>query len=364
MAAQGCRLIRDMTLRGSHMFLVDPLLEIGQYLKLIGQVDRQLNCRRPDVMVFVDYPGLNFVLASRGRYRRIPTMWYIPPQLWAWGSFRVHKMARRLTRLACIFPFTVEFYRNHGIDARFVGHPLIDHLVEFQADASVAESLRGGADQKTILLLPGSRESEITGLVPLQKEVCRLMRRRVDGLRFVMGCVNDDHAALARRILRSFDPPKALDGPAPDVEVEIFAGKTYELMAAADLALTSSGTATLELACHQTPMISLYSLSRFQYNLIGRWMVTTPYLSLPNAVAQRRIVPEYCLYWGGPGPIADEAVDILTNRERNRQMRRDLAEVHATLGPPGASDRAAEAALELVGRQIPPIPWYRCGLNV
>jgi len=354
MAAQGCHLISDMTVRGSHMFLVEPLLEIGHYLKLIGEVDRQLESRRPEVMVFVDYPGLNFVLASRGRARRIPTMWYIPPQLWAWASFRVHKMARRLTRLACIFPFTVEFYRRHGIDARFVGHPLIDHFAEFEPDASVAEGLRGRADQKIILLLPGSRNSEITGLLPLYLKVCRLMGRRVDGLRFVMGCVNDKQAALARRIMRQ----------APGLEVEVFAGKTNELMAAADFALASSGTATLELACLQTPMISLYPVSRLQYNLIARWFITTPYLSLPNAVAQRRIIPEYCLYWGGPGPIADEAIDILTNSERNRRMRRDLDEVREKLGAPGASDRAAEAALDLVGREIPPIPWYRFGLNV
>ena len=104
MAHAGCDLLRDMTVHGSHMLLTGPLLELGKYLKLIGDVDRELEYRRPDVMVFVDYPGLNFVLASRGRVRRTPTMWYIPPQLWAWASFRVHKMARRLTRLACVLP--------------------------------------------------------------------------------------------------------------------------------------------------------------------------------------------------------------------------------------------------------------------
>jgi lipid-A-disaccharide synthase len=354
MAAQGCRLIRDMTTHGSHMLVVEPLLQLGHYLKLIAEVDRQLQYERPDVMVFVDYPGLNFVLASRGRYRRIPTMWYVPPQLWAWASFRVHKMARRLTRVACIFPFTVEFYRSHGIDAHFVGHPLIDHFAGFRPDPAVAERLRGPDGQKIVLLLPGSRKSEIAGLLPLYLNVCRLMQKRVEGMRIVMGCLNQAHADQAAPILRQ----------APDVPVETFVGKTNELMALADFALASSGTATLELACFGTPMIALYPVSRWQYQLFGRWLLTTPFLSLPNAVAQRKIIPEYFLYWGGPEPIADDAVDILTNPDRNRQMRQDLAEVHRKLGQGGASDGAARLALELVGREIPPVPWWRFGLNV
>jgi len=366
MAAAGCELIRDMTVDDSHMFFLGPMLQIGKYLKLIRRVDRELAARRPDVCVFVDYPGLNFVLASRARVRRVPTLWYIPPQMWAWASFRVHKTKRRLTRLACIFPFDAEFYGRHGIDAEFVGHPLMDHFAEMKleeneklkiknekletAKATTAET----AAQKVVLLLPGSRRKEIAGLLPLYLKVCAGMAKKVAGLKFVMGCLNERDAAQAREILRQH----------PGVEVEMFVGRTPELMAAADFALAKSGTTTLELACFGVPMMALYPVGWWQWQLMGRWLVKTPFLSLPNAVAGRQVIPEYYLYWGPPEPIAAEAVEILTDAARNRQMRAGLAEVRAKLGDPGASERAAEMALGLVGREIPATAWWRRGLWV
>ncbi len=353
MAAQGCELLRDMTVHGSHMLVVRPVLELGKYLALVGEVDRRLQDTRPEVMIFVDYPGLNFVLASRGRVRRIPTMWYIPPQLWAWASFRVKKMARRLTRVACVFPFTVDFYRSHGIDARFVGHPLVDHFSTLQLDNAVIGRVKSVGSGRTVLLLPGSRASEIRQLLPLYLRVARLMRRQRPDLRFVAGCLNEEHARWTRSILKA----------ARDLPVDVYAGKTNDLMSVADLALAGSGTATLELAMFGTPMIALYPVNRFEYQLLGRWLITTPFLSLPNAVAQRSIVPEFYLHWDGPGPIVREALDILSNERRNRRMRDDLAGVREKLGGPGASDRAAQAALDLVGRPVPPSPWWRSGLN-
>lgn len=354
LADQGCRLIRDMTVHGSHMLLVEPLMQVGGYLKLVGEVDRQLEYRRPDVMIFVDYPGLNFVLASRGRVRCIPTLWYIPPQLWAWASFRVRKMARRLTSLACVFPFAVDFYRRHGIDARFVGHPLVDHFASLRMDAQVVASVRPKPGQKVVLLLPGSRQSEIATLTPLYLDLCRLIRAQIPQVRFVMGCLREAHGELARSILRR----------GPDVEVDIFTGKTNELMSVANLALAASGTATLELACLGTPMIAMYSVDWLQYQLLGRWLISTPFLSLPNALAGREIVPEFYLHWGGPEPIAEQAIDILTNDDRCERMREALAEVRRELGSPGASERAAECALALVGRRVPPVPWWRGSLHV
>jgi lipid-A-disaccharide synthase len=203
--------------------------------------------------------------------------------------------------------------------------------------------------------LPGSRTSEIAGLVPRYLEVCRLVRERVPGVRVAMGCVSERHVRLALSLARS-------SGMA--VAIEAFVGKTNELMSVADMALAASGTATLELACYGTPMIALYPVNRWMYGLLGRWLLTTPYLALPNAVAGRLVVPEYYLYWGGPEPIAAEAVSILTDASRREAMRQGLAEVRQKLGAPGASDRAAALALELVGREVPPLPWWRFALHV
>ena len=354
MAAAGCELLRDMTVHGSHMMVVEPLLEIGSYLKLIAEVDREVQVRRPGLAVFVDYPGLNFVLASRCRVQCVPTFWYIPPQLWAWASFRAKKMSRRLTRVACVFPFEVDFYRRSKIDARFVGHPLMDHFAGLSFDAEAVEAGRARPGERVVLLLPGSRRKEIEGLLPIYLGVCRQIKQKLPGTRFVMGCLNAAHARMAGDIARSQGDPG----------IEMFVGKTNELMSVADLALAASGTATLELAYLGTPMIALYPVNWWQYQLLARWLLTTKFFSLPNAVAGRQIIPEYYLYWGGPGPIADDAVDLLTNEPRRSQMRRDLAEVREKLGQPGASERAAEAALELIGREILPTPWYRWGLYV
>ncbi len=353
MAAAGCDLLYDMTRHGSHMALAGPLLQIGHYLKLIGNVDRQLQYRRPDVMVFIDYPGLNFVLASRGRVRHIPTMWYIPPQMWAWASFRVHKTARRLDRLACVFPFSTEFYRNHGVDAKFVGHPLVDHFAAIKLDQQAVEQARPKSGEQVVLLLPGSRKSEIEALLPLYLSVCEIMKRRLPHLRFVMGSLNSDQARMARQIISG-----------SELNIEIFCGKTNELMSVADFALAASGTATLELAWFKTPMMALYPVNQLMYKLLGGLLLTTPHLSLPNAVAGRVIIPEYYLYWGPPEPIAEDAIDILSSPDRSEQMRRDLAGVREKLGQPGASLRAAELALDLIGAPTPDVPWWRCGLFV
>jgi lipid-A-disaccharide synthase len=354
MAAAGCELLRDMTVHGSHMLIIEPLLEIGSYLKLIAEVDKQIQARRPDLAIFVDYPGLNFVLASRCRVARVPTFWYIPPQLWAWASFRVKKMSRRLTRVACVFPFEVDFYRRAGIDARFVGHPLMDHFAGLKFDEAAVQAGRARPGEKVVLLLPGSRRKEIEGLLPLYLNVCRLIRSRVPNTRFVMGCLNATHAGMAEGIARQQG----------GVEIETFIGKTNELMSVADMALAASGTATLELAHFGTPMIALYPVSRWQYTLLGRLLLRTPYLSLPNAVAGRCIVPEYYFYWGGPEPIVDDAVSLLTDEARAATMRAELSKVRRSLGEAGASERAAAAALDLIGRDIPPTPWYRWGLYV
>lgn len=354
MAAEGCELLRDMTVHGSHMLLAGPLMEIGSYLKLVGEVDRHLEYRRPDVMLFIDYPGLNFVLASRGRWRRIPTMWYIPPQMWAWASFRVKKAARRLTRLACVFPFTVDFYRRHGVDAHFVGHPLVDHFHGMQLDASAVEAARPRDGEKVLLLLPGSRPSEIEALMPRYLDVVRHVVREVPRVRLLVACLNERHAAMCEDALQS----------APEVGAEIIVGKTNEAMSVADLALAASGTATLELAMFGTPMIATYPVNWLQYQTMGRWLISTPYLSLPNAVAQREVIPEFYLHWGGPEPIAREAIDLLSNRDRAARMREDLRKLREKLGEPGASDRAATLALELVGREVAPLPWWRFGLHI
>jgi lipid-A-disaccharide synthase len=324
-----------------------------RYLDLLSRADRLLATWQPDVVVTIDNPGFHFLLASRVRSRRIPLLWYIPPQLWAWASWRVHKLKRRYTHVACMFPHEERFFRERGVPVTLVGSPVVDHLREYALDEAFIRSLRARPGEKLVALLPGSRRQEVSAILTKQLVVARELESRHGPCRFVLALASDAHREWAAR-------PLAASG----LEVLTVVGKTHEVQRAADLALVASGTASLELAYYETPMVVFYNVGWAEWNLVGRWFVTTPYLSLPNALAGRRIVPEF-MYEGSPtSRMVQEASALLVDEARRREAKAALAEVRRMIDMPGAAENAAREVLRLVGTEVQELRGLRPGFAV
>jgi len=349
MQAAGARLLADTVELGIIGFL--PIFALAsRYLDLLSRADRFIAAWRPDAIVTIDNPGFHFLLASRFRARGIPALWYIPPQLWAWAPWRVRKLRRRFTHVACVLPIEERFFRDHGVPATFVGHPVVDHLRSLDLDQDFTSNLRSRRGDRVVALMPGSRRQEVAPILRRQLVVARALAARDPRCSFVMALASEEHRQWA-----------ACETAASGLAIRTVVGKTHEVQSAADLALAKSGTTALELAYYETPMAVFYNVSWAEWNLVGRWLVKTPYLVLPNALAGRRIVPEYM--WNNPPTREeiDEVIRLLVDERRRTEMRADLAGVRREIDVPGTADNTAALVLDMVGRRAPPPPAWRWG---
>ncbi|MBL7141267.1 MAG: lipid-A-disaccharide synthase [Planctomycetes bacterium] len=345
MQEAGARLLADTTSFG--IIGVAPLAGgVSHYLDLLSRTDRVLAAQRVDVAVVIDCPGFHFLLGSRLRARRIPALWYIPPQVWAWAPWRVRKLARRFSHVACVLPHEKAFFEAHGVPVTFVGHPVVDHLRSLRLDEAFMASLRPEPDAPLVAIFPGSRRQEVAGILRRQLSVARALAERRPRCTFVCALAHEAHAAWAAEALAG--------APVP---VRTVVGKTHEVQKAADLALAKSGTTTLELLYYGTPMAVFYNIGWAEWHLLGRWMINRRYrdkLSLPNALAGRTIVPESMHDRPVTSAETSEIIRLLTDPDRRRRMQDDLAEVRATLDRPGAAARTADLVLDLAGTTVPP----------
>jgi lipid-A-disaccharide synthase len=301
---------------------------------------RSLRDEPPDLCILVDFPEFNLRLARVAKRAGVPVLYYIGPQVWAWRRGRVRKIARRIDRMAVVFPFEPAVYAGYPTRVEFVGHPLLDRV---RVTRGRAETLaRHGLDpaRRTVLLLPGSRASEIASLLPHLLEAARLLG--ADG-----GATYQFPLALAHT-LSPADVRAAVAAAGPGIDVRVIAGDTYNLIGAADLALVSSGTATLECALLERPMVIAYRLTWVTYALARLLVHGVRYFGMPNIVAGRDVVPEL-LQGAATGPrIAAEARAILGDQARYEAIVEDLREVRERLGGGGAAGRAAAIALEMM----------------
>ncbi|MCL6481872.1 MAG: lipid-A-disaccharide synthase [Firmicutes bacterium] len=289
--------------------------------------------RRPQLAILVDSPGFHFGLARRLRNQGIRNVYFIGPQVWAWRPGRVKWIRQRFERVICIFPFEEEFYRRHGVCADYVGHPLVD-TVRPSRSRSEFLAAYGLKNDPLIVLLPGSRSSEVRRHLP----------RLLAALRRI-----HDRTPCQAVLAAAPNLPENLFAAATGVGVpiRILSGVTYDALAAADLALVSSGTATIEAALLGTPMIVVYRLSPLTA-LLARRLVRTPYFAMVNLIAGQRLVPEFFQQEFTPEAIAQEALRLLGTPAEREKIRCGLADVRAQLGPGGAIERAAEVIVRLL----------------
>lgn len=333
MAEAGAELLVDY--RGLAVTgLTEVVTALPRLLRTLRTLVDAARDRRPDVLVVIDYPDFNFRLMQAVKALGIPVVYYISPQLWAWRAGRMRTMQAVVDRVLPIFPFEEALYRKAGVDVRFVGHPLL----ELTKTTAPREALRAewgiGPDQALVALLPGSRGNELKALAPVLAEARDRIRQQRPSVRFVV--------ARAPHVTDAWLAPLTAD---PGTLV--VADRTDDVLAACDVVLTASGTATVQAAIHGAPMVVLYRLSALTYRLfkpLGR----VDMYAMVNLISGRRIVRELIQDECRAEAAAVEALRILTDRDYRAQMVRDLAAVREALGGPGASDRAAAAIAELV----------------
>jgi lipid-A-disaccharide synthase len=303
----------------------EKLPALRRALRLLTQSARR---RRPDAAVLIDFPDFHGLLARRLRRSRIPLLYYVSPQVWAWRPGRARVIARTARRIITLFPFEAEIYRRLGADAVWAGHPLVDDVREgLQEESPLPEKTR-----PRLVLLPGSRTAEVQRhWEPLAEASARLAARR----------------QLEVVAVRAPGLPENLFVGAQRRQIHVVSSGVHRLLASADLALVASGTATLEAALCGSPMIVVYRTSRFSYAL-GKALIRVPRISLVNIVGQADIVPELLQEEVNAERLEAEAERLLSCPERLARMRAELARVSTELGPPGGSERAADAVLQAI----------------
>jgi lipid-A-disaccharide synthase len=291
---------------------------------------------RPVLLILMDYPDFNLRLARAAKRYRVPVLYYISPQVWAWRKGRIETIRRSVDRMAVILPFEKEFYRERGLHVEHVGHPLLEEIPA-DLDGTKARTELGLHQASPVLaLLPGSRKEEVTNLLPVMVEAAERIRSKHAHLKCLLPCASTIPAELLGRILGK-----------SSLDVQVIHGDVYRVLKACDLALVASGTATLEAAILETPMVVVYRVSFLSY-WIGRMVISVPFIGLVNLVAGEAVVPELIQSDLTPERLAREAMDILEHDERRRTMVKKLRALRETLGQGSASERTAHIALEMI----------------
>ncbi|MDO9516184.1 MAG: lipid-A-disaccharide synthase [Syntrophales bacterium] len=319
------------------MGVTEILPRLGFILKVRRELKRSLKQSRPGLLILIDYPGFNLSLAKFASENGIKVFYYISPKVWAWRKKRIYTLEQYVDRMALILPFEEEVYKAVDLDARFVGNPLLDTVKRTYARGEALKKFGLQEGLTTVALMPGSRKGEVTRLLPSMLEMAATLKERIPAIQFVL--------PLAETL--PYDLVQGLVGR-QEVEIRITQGDVYDVVGVADVAVVASGTATLETALLGVPMIIVYKVSPISY-IIGRMLVHIDHIGLVNLIAGRRIVPELIQGEATPERMADEVTDILTSRSRMEGMKRDLQAVGAMLGGPGASQRAAHLACEMIG---------------
>ena len=337
MVEAGCYPIFDMTPHSA--MLLGAVGAVRQAIRML-QTSRAHLRRYPFAgAVVIDSPTLHLPLAAHARTAGVPVMYYIAPQLWAWGARRIQKLRNRVNCMAVILPFEEEYFRSRGLEATYVGHPLVDQLAGQVPDEEAMDELRGFG-RPLIALLPGSRKHVVKEVLPGQLQVAERIAAAIPQAGFGVSVANAQVSELINtRLARC------------GVSAQPCPGRYVELIRAADLALVASGTTTLEVAFHRTPMIVMYNASRLFYHLIGRWMIRMPHLSLPNILAGREIVPEFMPYYRSTEPIGQRAIDLLRSEPKRRAMTEELARITEPMCQSGASNRTAEILLDMIDQR-------------
>ena len=307
--------------------------EINKALKMMQQMVAE---ERPDLLVCVDYKEFNFKLARFAKQCGIKVLFYVSPQVWAWRPGRVKKYGRAIDMMAVIFPFETAYYEAENVPVRYVGHPSVDKVYSRYSKDEDLNRFQLNGYEPVIGLLPGSRTHEIERMLPVMLEAAKEIKAKLPSAQFIL----PQAQSISDQLLKSF-----LDQT--DLAIQVVKDQPYDVIQCCDAVMTTSGTATLEIALLQVPMVIVYKLAELTYWL-GRWLVKTPFIGLPNIIAGRSIVKELIQHDATAHNIAEEIIKILTDGEYRTAMESALSEVKDRLGTGEGSKNMANLALEML----------------
>ena len=336
MQAVGCR----------SLFPMDRLSVIGfegleKYPEILGIRNKLADhflSNPPDLFIGVDVPDFNLGLEEKLKAAGIPTVHYVSPTVWAWRGYRIRKIRRAVDHMLTLFPFEASYYRKHHVPVTFVGHPLADQIEERSNAAAMRRALHLPAKDIVVALLPGSRDSELRRHADLFVKTALWLHKRHANIHFVAPFVSPETRAIFEKALYRQG--------AWFLPVTIVANQSREAMAAADIVLLASGTATLEAALLKKPMVVTYKMSWLSYLLVQPFLHVKLY-ALPNILAGREIVPELMQREAVPEKLGKAVEYYLTHRDKARSLRSELSDIHRSLRR-NASVRAAEAVIRLL----------------
>ena len=307
--------------------------------RVFARLKRFLKEERPDLLVLIDFPDFNILLGKAARKLSIPIVYYISPQVWVWRKGRIKTIARLVKTMLVVFPFEVPLYEKEGVDVRFVGHPLVDIVRSTFTKQEAKSELGLDPAKRAIALLPGSRRSEITFLLPDMLAAARILSARFPDLQFVLPIA----PTLDTAFVRTFTEHSGID-------LRIIDAKAYDALKASDAAIVASGTATLETGLMAVPMVVVYRISVLNYFILTKIIKNVKNVGLVNIVAGRRIVPELVQHESTPRNMADAVTPMLDDQDYADRIRRDLSDMRTNLGNAGASARAAAVVQEVLAK--------------
>jgi lipid-A-disaccharide synthase len=316
---------------------VIALVDVWKNIFTIGSVFtrlvKKIDSEKPDLAVLVDYPGFNLRLAKKLKKRNIPVIYYISPQVWAWGKNRIRIIKRCVTSILVFFKFEEELYKRHGVTAEFVGHPLLETIKPNLEKETALKKYALYGNSPIIALLPGSRITEVKMLLKIMIEAARIIDKGLGGIQIVVAKYRDLPLELYEKAIEDIG-----------LNIRIAYGDTHNILRASDFAIVASGTATLETAIIGTPFIITYKTNPINY-IAYKIVARIKMIGLVNVIAGKMIVPELLQDDATPENLAKAALDILTDESKKSAMISELKKVKDSLGEPGASLRAAKAIL-------------------
>ena len=319
----------------SVMGFFDVLRKLPKFLKLKQLILEKINSDKPDAIIFVDFSGFNLRLAKTIN-KRIPTIYYVSPQVWASREGRINCIRDFISKMIVLFKFEEDFYKQRKVKVDCVGHPLIDLVNPTLKKQEFLDNLQLNSSKKVIALLPGSRKQEIRIVLPVMLKAAQLINKEIPDTQFIIAKSSNIDTQIYQKECRKFT-----------LNLKIVDGRTYDCLNIADFSLVCSGTATLETAIMQKPFAIVYKTNLLNY-LLYRPQVKIPYIGMVNIVAGKKIIPEFIQFNAQPRMIARLALELMQKSAQTKQMLEDLAYVKASLGSPGAAERAAKIILDFL----------------